>query len=234
MLGSRAKIVLAAAAGACLCGVASAETVTYGFEVLEDNSPLDFSSQLSVSVSDHRQSGAMGALAPGQVSFKFNNIGALSSSIARIYFDDGTLLGIATVFSSTGVSMDQTFPGPGSLPGGTNVNFVATAGFSIGANAPPPANGVNNTATGTEWVEIVFNLINGKTYADTIAALNGFDSEGDGIADLRIGLHLIALADGGSETYINTTPPPGNMIPLPSTAGLAAAGLLMVGARRRR
>ena len=54
------------------------------------------------------------------------------------------------------------------------------------------------------------------------------DDHGDGIADLRIGLHLQGLSDGESETYINGTPP-GNSIPLPSTAGLAAAGLLMVG-----
>lgn len=234
MSGFSAKVLLAAAASACVCGAASAASVTYGFSVLENNSPIDLTGQLSVTVSDHHQHGTMDALGAGQVSFRFDNIGSLASSICDVYFDDGTLLGIATIHESSGVNFSQG-GSPPNLPGGSNIGFQTTAGFLADSDAPAASNGVNATVGGTEWVEIVFNLINGKTYADTIAALNGGDLDQDGVADLRIGIHMQALGDGRSETYVNgTPPPPGNMVPLPSTAGLAAAGLLLVGTRRRR
>lgn len=235
MSGIRAKVLLAAAAGACIGGSASAASVSYGFTVLENNSPIDLSGQLSVTVSDHLQHGAMGALGAGQVSFRFDNIGSLQSSICDVYFDDGTLLGIATIHESAGVNFSQG-GSPPNLPGGNAIGFDTTAGFLADSDAPVASNGVNATVGGTEWVEIIFNLINGKTYADTVAALNGGDLDQDGVADLRIGVHMQALGDGRSETYVNGNPPPppGNMVPLPSTAGLAAAGFLLVGTRRRR
>jgi hypothetical protein len=221
MSGIRANI-LAAAAGACICGAASAATVTYGFGVVEDNSPADFSGQLFVSVSDQSQSG--GTIGANQVSFLFQNIGSLQSSITDVYFDDGTLLGIATVVNSSGVAFSQG-GSPPEMPGGNTIGFETTAGFLADSDSPAQPNGVNNTLAGTEWVEIVFDLLGGVSFADTIAAINGG-------TDLRIGLHLQGLADGQSETYVNGGPP--TLIPLPSTAGLAAAGLLLVGARRRR
>lgn len=231
MPGIRAKVLLAAAAGACICGTASAATVTYGFGVVENNSPIDLSGQLSVTVSDQSQSG--GTLGAGQVSFLFNNIGSLQSSITAVYFDDGTLLGIATVMDSNGVAFTQG-GSPPNMPGGSGVNFSTTAGFLADSDSPTQPNGVNATMGGTEWVEIVFNLINGKTFADTIAALDGGDADGDGIPDLRIGMHVQGLSDQQSETYVNGGGTPPTPVPLPTTAGLAAAGLVMLGTRRRR
>lgn len=224
MRGMFGKAALAAAGGFVFVSAASAGSVTYDFSVLENNSPIDLSGQLSVTVSDQWQRGGIGALGANQVSFLFENVGSLRSSITDVYFDDGTLLGIAQIRDSAGVRFRQG-ASPSNLPGGNSIGFQTTAGFLADSDPPVQSNGVNATMDGAEWLEIVFDLINGKTYADTVAALSGGQ-------DLRIGLHLQGLADGESETYV--TRGPSNIIPLPSTAGLAAAGLLLVGARRRR
>jgi hypothetical protein len=147
----------------------------------------------------------MTAVGTSQVAFTFWNIGSEKSVISEIYFDDGTLLGIATVTSSSGVTFIQGAKPP-DLPGGETASppFQVTAGFLAEATNPAPTKGVNNTATGTEWVKITFDLINGKTYADTVNALSLGGADGG----LRVGLHVIGLANGGSDSYINNPPPP--------------------------
>jgi len=152
------------------------------------------------------------------VLFKFfNNVG-IASSITDVYFDDGTLLGIATITSSAGVAFDDPAT-PGNLPSGNTASppFMTTANFSADSDTPIMANGVNSAS---EWLGITFNLINGKTYADTLAAL------GDG--SLRIGLHVQAIGTtGGSDSYVNVVPVPGAVL-------LGFLGLGYAGMRLRR
>lgn len=204
--------LLTAAATLMLAGPAYAGTITYQFLNITNNSSIDLSGQLSVEVSDE-------GLGPGQVSFKFLNAVGLASSITDVYFDDGTLLGIANISSSAGVKFSQG-GAPPNLPGGNGINFQTTAGFLADSDPPVSKNGVNSSA---EWLEITFNLINGKTYADTIAALNG------GI-DLRIGLHMQALSDGESDSYVNTVSVPDGG----SAATMLGVALMGLGILRRR
>ncbi|XVJ57973.1 MAG: PEP-CTERM sorting domain-containing protein [Tepidisphaera sp.] len=67
-----------------------------------------------------------------------------------------------------------------------------------------------------ETLVLTFNLINGGTYASVLSAMNN--------GSLRVGMHVIAFANGESESFI--TPTPGSM------ALLGLAGLC-VGRRRR-
>ncbi len=204
-----------------------AQAVMFGFENISNNDVLDAATgeaQLSVDVTD-----------PGSnnVLFTFSNVGPLASSITDIYFDDGPLLGIASIDNSDpGVSFLQ-LASPPELPGANTVvpPFVTTVGFLADSDAPPVANGVNPGET----VGIVFD-IGSKTFADVINAINvGFDPSnytGSGIHDgwiepsLRIGIHVQGFDGGGSEGFI--------MTPIPASVVLGMLGLGVAGLKLRK
>jgi len=162
------------------------------------------------------------------VDFKISNAGPIASSICDIYFDDGTLLDLASINwgSQTGVSFDDPAT-PGDLPSGNTASppFVTTQDFSADSNSPHlEANGVNPG----EWVTITFSLQNVQTFDDTIAALN------DG--SLRIGLHVQAIGTAGeSDSFLNNGggkfPDGGATVGL---LGCALTALGLVGRRLRK
>ncbi|ASD48283.1 PEP-CTERM sorting domain-containing protein [Nitrosospira lacus] len=161
-----------------------------------------------------------------QVRFNFTNTS--TSSLTDVYFDDGTLLGIASITSSSGVNFSQG-ASPPNLPGGNLVSpaFVTTAGFLADSNAPVSGNGVSQG----EWLAIDFDLTGAQTYSSVINALALPNNGGTG--DLRIGLHLQRFASGGgNESFINLSSP----IPEPETYAMFMAGLSLMGflARRRK
>ncbi len=175
-----------------------ADTVvdTINFFNITNNGNANLSSQLSVQIIDTGIS--------GQVGFKFlNNVGIVSS-ITDVYFDDGTLLAISTIVSSTGVSFASPAT-PNNLPGGNNITppFVVTDNFSADSNTPNAlANGVNAS---TESLEIIFNLVSTADVDAVIAALNN--------GSLRIGMHVQGIGTtNGSDGYVNKVPEPGILI----------------------
>jgi hypothetical protein len=158
----------------------------------------------------------------GIAKFKFYNnstvdIDPLKSgcSIARVYFDDGTLLDINSIVGSSGVSFNQIYPGPGNLPGGGLLDppFVADLEFSIGGEHAPSHKGIDNPG---EWLEVTFDLINGGTLDDVIDELH--------TGTLRVGMHVIAFPDGSSESAI----------PEPATIALLGLGALALLRKRKR
>lgn len=204
------------AAGAFAIAV-GASGATYSFTNITGNSVTDAAageSQLRVDVID---------FGGGQVLFEFYHAGVTQMTISEIYFDDGHLLGIASIIDrdttgETGVDFSQG-ANPPNLPGGQAVNFNVTAGFLADADNPAPKWGVGVG----ERIGIVFNLINGFGFTDVIEDL------ADG--SLRIGMHVIAFGGGGSESFIHTPP---TIIPLPAPALLGLAGLAPIAIRRRR
>ncbi len=186
----------------------------FGFYRITSNGNTDVASQLTVNVTDPGTT--------GQVLFTFKNTGPVQSSITDVYFDDGTLLGIASITQSAGVAFGKPAV-PAELPSANSAAppFVTTAGFSADSDSPIMANGVNSDPTG-EWLGITFDLINGKTFADTLAALDS--------GDLRIGLHIQSIGDtGGSDSYVND-----GKVPLPGAVLLGMLGLGAAGLKLRR
>jgi uncharacterized protein (TIGR03382 family) len=203
----RASCVLALVGIVCAVSAAQAN-VTFGFnESCTNNNAGDVNIGLAQMRVDIADAGS------GRVDFTFRNLGPAASSITDLYWDDGTLLGIAIITNGPGVDF-SIGASPGDLPGGNSCAppFIATQGFSSDSNPPSQPNGVNPG----EWVTVRFDLINGRTYAQTLAALD--------TGELRIGIHVQGFATGNSESFV---------LPSPSAAAiLGLAGL--AGLRRRR
>lgn len=162
-----------------------------------------------------------------QVSFRFTN-NSDYSSLTDVYFDDGALLGISGIRSSSGVKFS---PGasPGDLPAGNGISpaFNTTAGFLADSDAPVPRNGVQDSDATGEWLAIDFQLLPAKSFADVVAALT-LPSGGDW---LRVGLHVQSFTGGYSESFINN---PVAAIPEPDDYVLLLAGLGLLGVVARR
>jgi hypothetical protein len=208
-----------------LFAVVSAQALVYTFDNIPSDDSLDpgdaviGEAQLWVDVTD----------AVSQVLFTFGNDGPFASSICDVYFDDGSLLGIAEIYNDPDdlddpddpiVSFSQ-FAKPAELPGAQNVSpvFVTTAGFSADSDSPAKPNGVNPGET----LGILFDLQSDQTWDNVITQL--------GSGELRIGIHVQGFDGGGSESFVNNPAP----VPEPSTILLIGTGLLgMIAFGRKR
>ena len=186
-----------------LCVTASAAP-TYSFVNITNNNAGDAAigeAQLSVELFD---------LGTG-TQFVFSNSGPEASSIADIYFDDGT----TAIFNAPMLlgNIDNTDPGvsfapfatPPVLPGGNAVSFSVTAGLSADSDAPVQPNGVNPGET----VGITLSYLGGVDFDDVV---NEFAS-----GDLRVGIHVQGFDTGGSESFVNNgtttvVPTPGSLL----------------------
>jgi len=182
---------------------------TFGFYNITNNNPTDASigeAQLFVDVSDEFAN---------QVLFTFRNTGPYASSISEIYFDDGSLLGIADIINDSPYVVFVQDASPPELPGANLINppFETTAGF-LAESVPPP---VHRGVGPGEKVGILFDLLPAATYQDVINQLYG--------GSLRIGGHVIGFECGGSESFVN--------VPEPATIVLFGLGGLVFLRKRK-
>ena len=164
----------------------------------------------------------------GDVDFTFYNDSSINSCIKGIYFDGGSLSllgGIVDITNGPGTAFHQ-FASPGNLPGGYTLEpvFMTTKQFSASSNPPPSTNGVNQTNDDKEdeWVRITFNL---NLNDDEVFVFEDITDRLDS-SELRIGIHIIALPDGSSESAVT--------IPEPATIMILGLGVLSLIKTRRR
>ena len=197
-----------------LCSVSQAYVVP--FTIFTENGPYHDGTGVNLYVDVYD--------GDGTAKFKFFNASSVDCSITKIFFDDGSLLGIDYVLNDTTLGHTVLFSkassGPGDLPGGKNLvpPFEAWREFNIGAEPPPSGNGVNNIPTG-EWVEIQFELLSERSLTNVLQELQ--------TGELRIGLHVQAFPGGSSESAIN------NPVPEPTTICLLGLGVLGLLKKRR-
>jgi len=186
---------------------------TCSFKSITNNNPTNIGigqNQLSLNVVD---------LGNSQAAFQFLNTGTENAVIEEVLFEDGSNL--------LSFSNFQTFdPGVNflvnnknlNLPGGNEppVNFTESFGFF--ATPPAPQNGVGKG----ESLGIAFTY----SSASFDELINSLDNN-----QLRVGIHVIAYENGGSESFTNCPPP---QIPLPSSIVLACIGLATVSKLRRK
>ena len=220
----------------------AAQAATLDFYRVTSNNAENVASQFSVEVLGGYDSGTdtYGGLTDTSVTFQITNNVGIASSISEVYFDDGTLLALASVRNSVGGTTDFNDNGtakPGNLPGGNNVApaFVATQGFSADAQGNP-SKGVD---AAIDILEMEFTLQESSTAGVYLTVADVLDSLENG--DLRIGFHVRAIgAAGGSDSFINIPylTPPGEfnppIIPVPASLPLLLSGLALLAWMRKR
>lgn len=211
---------------------AEARAELFGFGAISNTSGLsgELAGQLCVDVTDDGWGHVLFTFynnpdpALGSDFAEFYTADPLASSITDVYFDDGSLLGIANIFNGSGVSFSNPAV-PGNLPGGNSIEppFETTDGFSADSDTPVQPMGVNPG----ESVGILFNLQPGKDFGDVLAAIyQGFD---DPLAaeSLRIGMHIQSIGpESGSDSFI--------MTPVPGAVILGLLGLSIAGIKLRK
>ena len=181
---------------------------SYSMEIFTNNGHYSDSSEIDIYFT------AFSNEQDSTVEFVFHNESLIDCSIAEIYFEDNEsildLIGITngpgTVFNAPAV--------PKNLPAANQLDpvFLATLGLTFDSDAPVAENGINPG----EWIKAGFDL-NYGTFEDLFAQFEA--------SDIRVGVHLIALSDGSSESAIN--------VPEPAMVSLLGVGMLCLIGKRK-
>ena len=166
------------------------------------------------------------------VTFKFFNDSTVDCTIGKVFFDDGTLLGISGVTNGPGVLYEYPSPGENFPAGGTLVPpFETTENFSAVPEPPPAHNGIDDGLYEgvPEWLEIHYDL----QYLESEGRWGNLNDVISELRDgtLRVGIHVLSFPDGSSQSGINSR----DVVPEPaSICALGMGALFLLRKRRNR
>jgi len=219
---------------------ARAHTYTYTFDAITSNNPANAAAgetQLRMDVT--------GIEGSATVTFTFSVVGTIPMSITDIYFYVGGGLPAIWGTSFAGFSYSPPWNGqsgvsftlianPFLLPGGQSYGLPwYSLVFSCDSGNPVVPKGINPG----ESLGLTFNLPSGSDVTTVVNALDGWltDKKFDS-GDLVVGLHVQAINNTGSESFVVGKLAAVSPVPLPGTALLVGSGLAALGllARRRR
>jgi hypothetical protein len=178
--------ILLLAVAMVACFATSSWAYTYAFTNITANSAVNAETgetQLFMDITDAGDNQAVftfwNSLDPGD-----------PSSITQIYFDDdsGILSDISEITTSSGVNYYEPSK-VGNLPGGNALDPRFRGDFSVEPEPPTAPNGINPG----EYLSLLFDI--DGDFESLITALEG--------NQLRVGFHVQAFGDGGSEAFVN-------------------------------
>jgi hypothetical protein len=146
--------------------------------------------------------------------------------IRRVFFDfggpppmlSGGAVDLTQPATTAGVVFSKITTGETNLPGGNTVSFETDEAF--GSTTPRP----NDKAVAPGEQLTIWFALGGNSFASLLTAIT--------TGEVKVGLHVIAFQNGGSEAFTAVAPiplPAGGWLLLTAIGGLGAAGL-----RRRR
>ncbi len=145
----------------------------------------------------------------GKAKFEIVNTSSIEATVANVYVEAGGLDSLDSILPGPGTAFVS--PGnPGEMPSANTLTPAFQSWASVGASAPPAHNGIDPG----ESMALVFNLSPGTVLSDIESDLLS--------GQMRLGLHVIALPDGSSESAVT---------PEPATLLLLAGGSALI--RRR-
>ena len=208
-----------AATGSAILMTAAAQAASFGFQNITGNSAdtaVVGVSQLGLTVVSD---------GGGMVRFKLSNSGPVASVVTGIWVQNsaGLLSGVGAIDDSP-PSLAFSWGVNGSLPGGGSISFTSQDTLGLKSLPPPTVSGINSGET-LEWT---YQIAGGFTTDDVVAAMVA--------GQIKLGVHMQSIqsggtGNGGSEGFVTVTTP---VIPAPFGGMLAGAGLVAIGARRRR
>jgi hypothetical protein len=142
--------------------------------------------------------------------------GSDAGVVKELFIESSIVSGISFQGSvASGLVAFGTGSSGGNLTGGNTVSF--NEAFNIDAANPAPRHGIGRHAQ---------DNVSPQAGAFLLSLTGG--SFGELLAELRIGVHVISYASGGSESFVAAS------IPEPTTSLLLTLGLAGLGVRRRR
>ena len=183
---------------------------TFWFTCITNNNSTNAEigeNQLSLDVTDIGQ---------GQALFTFSNSGSKDAVVKNIIFEDSKGLLDFDSFSTSanGVNFVENNKNL-NLPGGNAPPVYFNESYGFSANAPAPKKGVGPG----ESLGIVFDL-NGTDFNGLVSSMQS--------DQLRIGTHVIAYQNNGSESFISKCRNGVAVVPVPGALILAAFGLAAI------